>query len=149
MMVAEQNYARKGFSLVEIMVVMTIIGIIMGLVGPGIYSALKKAKLGGVKTTLKNIKTGITNYHDDLHQWPAKLMDLIKKPKNLDERLSKKWAGPYFGDEETKEMPYDAWDGKYEYKVAAQGSKHPYELWSWGPNGKGSPKNEQISVWEE
>jgi general secretion pathway protein G len=148
-MTVENKYARSGFTLAEMMVVIAIIGIIMALVGPGIYSALSKAQAGGAKATLKSIKDGITNYHMDLHQWPVKLVDLIKKPKTLDERLSKKWHGPYFGnDPDIKEMPYDPWDSKYEYKVTP-GAQHPYELWSYGENGKGSPKNEWISVWNE
>ena len=149
MAISMQNHTRKGFSLAEMMVVIAIIGIIGGLIGPGIYSALKKAEKGTAKTLLKNIKSGITQYHQDLHQWPPKLIDLVKKPKNLDERLSKKWAGPYVGEEGIKEVPLDPWDGKIEYKLTPQGAGHPYELWSWGPNGKGSPKDEQISVWQE
>ncbi len=148
MMIAEQSHARKGFTLAEMMVVIAIIGIIMALVGPGIYSALKKAEIGSAKTLLKNIKSGVTRYQMDIHQWPAKLIDLVKKPKNLDERLSKKWSGPYVGEQGIKEVPLDPWDGKIEYKLTPNTS-HPYELWSYGPNGKGSLKEEWINVWDE
>lgn len=74
-------------------------------------------------------------------QYPARLNDLLKKP--ADEKIARKWEGPYL---KAKEVPEDAWGSKYVYKLTPQ-AEHKYDLYSYGPNGKGSPKEEWISVW--
>jgi general secretion pathway protein G len=83
-------------------------------------------------------------YKTNINSFPPRLKDLIDKPK--DERAAKKWQGPYIDKEE---VPEDPCNNKYHYKINAEGAKRPYELLSYGPNGKGSPKTEWISVWEE
>jgi general secretion pathway protein G len=144
------SYARKGFSLMEMMVVIAIIGIITALIGPGINKAYKSVQKSSAKTTLQTMfKNGIEKYHRDTLKYPATLKDLIKRPKSGDERVTKKWDGPYVGDEGITEVPEDPWGEKFVYKVIPGGTPHPYELKSWGPNGKGSPKEEWIDVWEK
>jgi general secretion pathway protein G len=136
----ETRYARPGFSLMEIMIAVTIMGLIMAMVVPAVNNSLKKAKKRTAVSSLRNFKNAITEYHNETHQYPTKLRDLIKKPTGL-----KGWEEPYLAFEE---IPQDPWGQDFKYKVT-QGGKHPYELYSWGPNGQGSPKDEWINVWEE
>ena len=136
---------RSGFSLMELMIVIMIIGLLAGLVGPAVNNALKKAKKRTTKTTLLTIKKAITEYQGDINQLPGTLKDLIKKPR--DEKAAKKWESAYLGDG-LEDVPGDAWDNKFHYKLTP-GGKHPYELLSYGPSGKGSDKSEWISVWDE
>lgn len=138
--------SRAGFSLMELMIVIAILGLLMGTLGPALNNAYKKAQKRTAKTTIKMIKDDISSFQKDTHQLPAKLKDLIARPRGGDERVTKRWDGPYL---EKDEVPEDPWDNPFVYKVAQQGSKHPYELYSYGPNGKGSPKEEWISVWDE
>jgi general secretion pathway protein G len=138
---------RSGFSLVELMIVIVIIGLLGAVLAPKVNDALKKARKGTAKTTIMNLKGGILKYEADISKYPSSLKDLKKRPKGGDERVTKKWDGPYFGDE-GDELPEDPWGNKFQYKLAQPGSKRPYELYSFGPNGKGSPKEEWISVWD-
>jgi general secretion pathway protein G len=114
--------------------IMTVGGII------AVNGYLKKAKKRAAITMIKNLKNGIREFKEDIHQYPQKLNDLIVKPK--DDR-GKNWDGPY-GIEDVEEIPEDPWGNPYKYKVTSGGGKHPYELYSEGPDGEG-PK---IDVWE-
>jgi general secretion pathway protein G len=137
------RYARAGFSLMEIMIAVMILGLIMGLVGPKVFQMLDNAKITTARSEIKSFKDGITMYKENTGVYPQKLIELGKRPK--DEKIAKRWKGPYV---ELEEAPEDPWVNKYYYKVNSEGSKHPYELLSYGPNGKGSPKEEHISVWD-
>jgi len=140
--------ARAGFSLMELMIVIMIIGLLGGVLAPALNNALKKAKKNTTVATMSTLKKGINQYKNEIGQYPETLKNLISKPKSGDERVTKKWDGPYVGDEGIEEVPEDAWNNKFHYKVTPPPAKHPYELISYGPNGKGSPKEEWVSVWD-
>ena len=138
------RYVRAGFSLMEIMIAVMILGLVMGLVGPKVFQIYENSQKTSAKSQLKNMKAQINLYKTHVGTYPQKLMDLIKKPKN-DERAAKRWQGSYL---DAENVPEDPWGTKYHYKVNAEGSKHPYELLSYGPEGKGH-KEGYISVWDE
>lgn len=141
----EKRYARPGFTLMEILIAVMILGLLSALVGPAVMNIYKNQQKRAAKSTLQGFKKGIQMYQMHVGAFPTTLKDLIKKPK--DERAMKKWEGPYVGEDLT-EVPEDPWGEKFAYKLT-QGGKHPYELYSYGPNGKGSPKEEHIDVWNE
>lgn len=148
MTIAFNKNNRAGFTMIELMLTIMILGGLMALLLPAINNALKKAKKGTAKTTMMTIKNGIMQYHTELGKYPTKLKDLVVRPKTGDEKVTKKWDGPYGFGEGTEEVTEDPWGEPFVYKVSQPGSKYPYELYSHGPNGKGSPKEEQISVWD-
>jgi hypothetical protein len=90
------------------------------------------------------MKLQIGLYKQHVGSYPNKITDLIKKPK-CDERAAKRWEGPYL---ESESAPEDPWKTKYHYKLNQEGSKHPYELVSYGKEGKGH-KEGYISVWDQ
>ncbi|HLJ30863.1 MAG TPA: type II secretion system major pseudopilin GspG [Candidatus Babeliales bacterium] len=141
----EKRYARAGFTLMEILIAVMILGLLSALVGPAVMNIYKGQQKKAAKSSLEGFKKGVSMYQLHVQALPTTLKDLIKKPK--EERASKKWDGPYVGDDLT-EVPEDPWGTKYVYKVTP-GAKHPYELYSYGPNGKGSPKDEWIDVWND
>lgn len=138
---------RAGFTMVELMIVIVIIGLLAGVLAPAVNNALKKARKGTTKTMLMNIKNGINTFQANLARYPSSLRDLVKKPKSGDERVTKKWDGPYGFEEGTEEVPEDPWGNKFVYKLNQPGTKPPYQLYSYGPDGKGSPKEQWIDVW--
>ncbi len=140
----EKHYARAGFTLMEILIAVMILGLLSALVGPAVMNIYKGQQKKAAKGSIDGFKKGISMYQMHVGALPTTLKDLIKKPK--EERAAKKWEGPYVGEDLT-EIPEDPWGEKFAYKLTP-GGKHPYELYSYGPNGKGSPKEEQISVWD-
>jgi general secretion pathway protein G len=136
-----RRYARAGFSLMEIMIAVMILGLVLAMVGPALNNAYKKSQKRTAKASMAGFKTAISEYQREVRQLPVKLDDLIRKPKGE----VKGWEGPYL---EKETMPEDPWGAKFVYKLTPQGGKHPYELYSYGPNGKGAPKEEWISVWD-
>jgi general secretion pathway protein G len=142
---AQHRYVRQGFTLMEILIAVMILGILGAMVGPALNNIYKNQQKKTCKSSLKSFKDAISMYQMHIGQLPATLKDLIKKPR--EERAAKKWEGPYVGDENTTEIPEDPWNGKFVYKPTP-GGKHPYDLFSYGSNGKGSPKDEWISVWD-
>jgi general secretion pathway protein G len=131
---------REGFSLIEIMIGLLIMGLIMGLAGTTVFSQLKKAKGRTTKLNMLTIKKAIDNYNLDTNKYPDKLINLMKLPADL----KGKWEGPYL---EGKELPVDGFGEPFKYQRTPEGKK-PYELQSYGPNRQGAPKEEWISVWD-
>jgi len=132
--------ANKGFSLIEILIALTIIGIMAAGV-LGLTKWIGKAKISKTRTTIANVKLAIDSYANDTGAYPSTLSELATRP--ADEKIAKRWQGPY----ESAEVE-DGWKTPFVYQLNAKGSKNKYELYSWGPNGEGSPENEWISVWD-
>ena len=143
------KYARAGFTLMEILIAVMIIGVLGAMIGPALFNVYKNQQISATAASLKSLKDGIGMFKMHTGQYPVKLKDLVVKPKSGEERVTKKWQGPYVGKEGATDVPEDPWIEKFVYKVTPGGGKHPYELRSWGPNGKGSPKEEWISAWDE
>lgn len=137
------KYARAGFSLMEIMIAVMILGLVAGLVAPKFMQFLEDSRISAAKSTTKTLKNAIMMYQSDTHQYPTKLKDLIKKPAG---DAAKRWKHAYL---DAEEEPEDPWGNKFYYKVTT-GAKHPYELRSWGSGeGKSTPKEQWIDVWDE
>lgn len=146
MQTTAHRYTRHGFTLIEILIAMLIVGLLGAIVGPATYNIYKGQQKKAAKASLRGFRDGISMYQNHIGQLPTTLKDLIKKPR--EERAAKKWEGPYIGKEGITEVPEDPWGNKFMYKVTP-GGKHPYELYSYGPQGKGSPKDEWINAWDE
>ncbi len=119
---------RKGFTLIELMIAMVIIGL---MAGGAIYFAmnfLETAKRKATQTALMNLKVTILNYKSEKGEYPKTLQELVK-------------AGFL-----QKAVPKDSWDKAYVYRLTPDG-KNPYELYSYGPKGKGGGKESRISAW--
>jgi general secretion pathway protein G len=84
---------QSAFSLIEILIVVTIIGILATMIGPRIIGAMKKVKVTQAQSQLTNIKNEITQFTMDVGRLPAKLEDLVEAP--ADANIAKKWKGPY------------------------------------------------------
>jgi len=143
MMVSMRKQRRldlsAGFSLIEISVVILIIGILAATVGPATYRWLVKGRETSTKSSLNSIAQGINAYHAEIGSYPKELKDLVEKPSGT---AGKKWSLPYL----EKGLPEDAWNHEFQYKLTP-GEEHPYELYSYGPNGPDAPSEEHISVW--
>jgi len=139
----EKNYEntvkktlRAGFSLVEIMIVITIIGLLAYFMVPKLFLMVTKARAKTTRLKIGGVKSALLMYKTDTGDYPEKLKDLLKKP--ADEKAAKKWEGPYLEEESQME---DSWGEMLKYQKTANG----YDLYSYGPNKKeGSTKDEYI-----
>lgn len=136
-----RSHAQEGFSFLEIIVAVLIMGILAAVVGTGALQWVKRANRNSTITSLNALSQSIDLYKADMGTYPKQLEDLIEAPKGA---LAKKWQGPYLSKAKT---PQDGWGHEFYYKVTP-GAKHPYDLFSYGPNGEEGPEEEHLSVWE-
>jgi general secretion pathway protein G len=121
--------ANAGFTLVEMLVVLVIIGLIMGLVGPRVLNYLTDAREKTAKIQIESFKSSIDLYYLDTARYPTTgegLTALVKKPSGVDG-----WNGPYL---RGGKLPNDPWGHPYVYRSPAE--KSPYEITSLGPQGR-------------
>jgi len=119
---------ESGFTLVEMLVVITIIGLIMGLVGPRVLNYLAESKVKTAKIQIESLSAAIDLYYLDNGHYPSSndgLEALVRRPAGDDA-----WNGPYL---KTQKAPLDPWGRAYVYKVP--GGHGPYDVASYGPAG--------------
>jgi general secretion pathway protein G len=129
--------AHGGFSLLELIVAISILAIIMGLVVPNIFRLAAKGKQKATRVAISNVIGAIKEFREDTGSFPSALPDLKVKPS--EERLARHWEGPYIEKE-----PNDAWNHPLVYVLNPKGTQPPFDLYSWGANGEGSPEDEWI-----
>jgi general secretion pathway protein G len=119
---------EAGFTLVEMLVVITIIGLIMGLVGPRVLNYLAESKVKTAKIQIESLSAAIDLYYLDNGHYPASgdgLDALVRRPAG-----EESWNGPYL---KAPKTPLDPWGHAYLYKTP--GEHGPYEVASYGPAG--------------
>lgn len=134
------KHCKKGFTMIEILIAITIIGILMAVLAPKFFGKGKEAKIGVTKIELRNLKSAIQQFQLKIGQYPDSLEDLIAKPRN--EKLAQKWTGQFY---ESDSLPEDPWGNTYIYQ-RTKGQKNPYELYSEGPED--DDQVGKISVWD-
>lgn len=132
----------SGFSVMEILVVIAIIGVLMAVVAPMIRNVYSQAKRYTTTTKLRNLKTQVESFKTDTGRYPQTLQELIDRP--TDPKASGKWQGPYIDEESQLE---DGWGNEFVYEPVKEAGK-PFRLYSWGSGGEGSPEEEWISAWQ-
>lgn len=132
---------KEGFTLIELVVVILIMGILMATVGPAAYRWLVTGKENSAKTSLNALAQAIDAFHAEIGSYPKELKDLVEKPSGS---LGKNWTTPYL---QKGKLPEDPWNNEFQYKLTP-GAEHPYELYSFGENGPDAPAEEHIDVWK-
>jgi len=134
---------QAGFTFIELVIGVTILGILALIAIRGTFSYLKEASQNVTKTNLKIVKDEVMHYHRIVHQYPQSLKDLVRKPADI--QTERQWGGPYFGSkDEPAEVPTDGWNNEFVYKLIPEGHP-PFKLYSWGENGPGSPEDEWVT----
>ncbi|MGH8075367.1 MAG: type II secretion system major pseudopilin GspG [Lysobacter sp.] len=122
----------RGFTLLEMIVVLVIIGLIMGLVGPRLFSQADKAKVQSAETQVKMLKGALETMRLDIGRFPSEQEGLRLLTENsADERLASRWAGPYLDEA----VPGDPWGNPYQYSPA-KSSSYAFTLYSLGADGQ-------------
>ena len=112
-----------GFTLIEILVVVIIIGFIASLIAPNIMGRFERSKEEIAKAQVDMLSSGVMSFKVDMNRYPANLGELIqsKEPK---------WRGPYLS---KQKLPKDPWDRDYVFK--APGEHGAFDLYSLGADG--------------
>jgi len=119
-----------GFTLVEMLVVLTIISLIVGLVGPRVLNYLGESKVKTARLQIENFGSALDLFYLDTGRYPSGsegLEALTQRPSD-----ASVWNGPYI---KGTRVPADPWGNKYQYRVAAD-HQPPYEIISLGSDGR-------------
>ena len=129
---ARSNHVQPGraagFTLLELLVVLVIIGLLAAYVGPRYFSQLGKSEAKVARAQIDAIEKALDHYRLDVGRYPTTeqgLAALYHRPPN-----EPKWAGPYL----KKEVPPDPWGRPYQYRVP--GERGDYDLVSYGKDGR-------------
>ncbi len=133
----------RGMTLIEILVVLTLIGIVMGIVGGNYLGQGEKAKAKAAKIEIEQISQTLDLFKLEVGRYPTTqegLQALITAPTGV-----ANWNGPYW---KKNTLPKDPWTN--EYKYSSPGQHGAYDLWSYGADGKegGEGVNKDITNWE-
>lgn len=127
----DQSYDEAGFTLLEILVVLAILGLLVGLVAPAALRQLGGARISVAKQSIARLGTVLDMYKLDTGVYPTSedgLDALVHKPSSAEN-----WNGPYLKD---TTVPLDPWNHPYVYRSPADREGHDYDLCSQGPSGK-------------
>jgi general secretion pathway protein G len=132
---------HRGFTLLELLVVMVIIGLLAAYVGPKYFSQIGKSEIKITKAQIDALEKALDAYRLDVGRYPSTeqgLVALEAKPSN-----EAKWQGPYL----KKAVPLDPWGKPYQYR--APGEKGEFDLYSFGKDGQagGDGENADITNW--
>ena len=122
----QKPHRNRAFTLVEMLLVVTIIGILAGLVIPGLMHRSEEARKIRVGADIAGIKTAIGTFDVDNGFYPNSLQDLLQQPGN-----ARNWKGPYL-----EKPPVDPWGNAYVYYYPGKHNPNSFELLSVGPDGK-------------
>ena len=137
--------ASAGFTLLELLIVLVIIGLLAGLVGPRLLERLDSSKVTTTETQIRELRTALDTLRLDLGRYPTTdegLALLTNAP--TDPELRARWRGPYLEDA----LPNDAWGHPFNYSYLGNGNP-PYSLYSYGADGKPSADgttNKEIGI---
>jgi len=139
----EARRRERGFTLVEILVVIIIIGLLAALVGPKLFGKVSAAKLKAAKAQIELFGTALDTLRLDVGRYPTTEEGL----KALREKTSgvEGWQGPYL----PKEIPADPWSRAYVYR--SPGEHGDYDLISYGLDGVegGEGENQDVVSWKD
>jgi general secretion pathway protein G len=143
------NRSRRnaGFTLIEIMAVVLIIGLLSALVGIAIFPQIDRGRVNAARAQLKMLDAALETYRMDNARFPTSeqgLQALIQRPaeaRNYQE-------GGYLRE---RRIPQDPWGNDYQYEAPGQHNEHSYDLWSWGADGAagGEDADADIGNWGE
>lgn len=128
----------RGFTLLELLVVVVIIGLLAGFVAPRYFSQIGKSEVQVARAQIDALEKALDQYRLDVNRYPSTeegLKALMERPLN-----EPRWNGPYL----RKEVPLDPWSRPYIYK--APGTKGDYDVVSYGKDGLPGGSGEAADV---
>lgn len=138
-----QHASRSGFTLLELLVVIIVLGLLAGLVAPQIFGRVGEAKVTTARTQMALIGTALDSYRLDNGTYPTTeqgLQALREKPTR--DPVPSNWKGPYL----RKEIPLDPWGRPYAYRSPGSRNATGYHLATLGKDGKEGGADEDADL---
>lgn len=130
---------KQGFTLVELLLVLVILGTLAAIVVPKFTGRGKQAKETAARTQISSFETALNIFETDNGFFPSGkdgLGDLLNPPKN-----ATGWKGPY-----VKEIPMDPWGNEYVYENPGKNNASGFDIYSMGPDGRADTEDD-ITNW--
>src|SRR5437763_2471900 len=135
---------ERGFTLLELLVVLAILGLLVGLVAPAALRQLGSAKEKIEHQSIERLATVLDMFKLDVGRYPTTeqgLQALITPPTGVS-----RWSGPYLkGDK----LPEDPWGHPFVYRSPSQRPNHEFDLYSLGPNGQAAGPGDVSAIYNE
>ena len=129
---------NQGFTLLELLVVIVIIGLLAGYVAPRYFSQVGKSEIQVAKAQIESLEKALDQFRLDTRHYPNAeqgLAALVAMPAN-----EPSWSGPYL----KKAVPMDPWGHAYVYRVP--GERGEFDLFSYGRDGKAGGSGEDADI---
>lgn len=137
---------RRGFTLMELLLVMAILVILLGLVAPRFLGTQKKANVNAAKSQIGLLKTPLESFALEMNSYPTTeqgLVALVEAPADLEN--PDQWKGPYLD----SDMPTDPWGHAYQYEYPPTRNSRDFpDIWSLGPDGEDGTEDD-IGNWPD
>lgn len=138
--------ARQGFTLIEIMVVLVMLGMLAAMVAPDVFGQLAQAKAEAARSQIGMMGAALDSYRLDNDAYPNTaqgLESLRREP--LGGQGARNWRGPYL----RKDVPMDPWGNPYQYRSPGVANPDGYDLYSFGADGRegGTGDDADVTNW--
>ena len=138
---------RAGFTLIEIMAVVIIMGLLMGIVGVTVFGRVDEARVATARIQMKQVENALEFYRMDNSRYPTTeegLRALIEAPPNTRNY-------PRGGYLKNKDGLIDPWDNPFQYQSPGQHNEHTFDVWSQGADGApgGTGLDADVGNWSE
>ncbi|HEX5278263.1 MAG TPA: type II secretion system major pseudopilin GspG [Fluviicoccus sp.] len=133
---------QRGFTLIEVMVVVVILGILAAVIVPNVIGKDEQARITTTKSSLASIANALEMYRLDNHKYPT-------TQEGLDALVNKPASAKVFPDGGyLKGLPSDAWDNPFQYVSPGQAGRK-YDIYSFGPDGQEGGEGENADIYHQ
>ncbi len=138
--------SSRGFTLIELIVVIVVIAILAGLVAPMMIGNVTDAKVQAARAQVELFGLALDAYRLDNDRYPetAQGLEALRRAPTTDP-IPPRWRGPYL----RKEVPLDPWGRAFEYRAPGTANPTSYDLWSLGRDGAkgGAGEDADVTSW--